>query len=112
MYGEDYIIVSQQKKLDYVDGQFYSPDDRNRKKPLNEKINQTFNTSSSFLYVLSGLHLVHLAGGLIILLFILINTYRGKYSEDNTIGVEVCSTYWHFLDGLWIYLFLFLLFIR
>lgn len=70
------------------------------------------NASGSFLYVLTGLHLAHLFGGLISLFVTFINSVRGKYSAENTLGLELCSIYWHFLDILWVYLFLFLYYIR
>lgn len=70
------------------------------------------NASGSFLYVLTGLHLAHLFGGLISLLVTLINSLRRKYNAENTLGLELCSIYWHFLDILWVYLFLFLYYIR
>jgi len=70
------------------------------------------NASGSFLYVLTGLHLAHLAGGLISLLVTLTNGLRRKYNAENTLGLELCSIYWHFLDILWVYLFLFLYYIR
>lgn len=68
--------------------------------------------SGSFLYLFSGLHLLHLAGGLIALIITTIKGAMGAYSSSNTHGVSLCSTYWHFLDGLWIYLFLFLTFFK
>ncbi|MGI8891990.1 MAG: cytochrome c oxidase subunit 3 [Bacteroidia bacterium] len=70
------------------------------------------NPSGSFLYVISGLHLAHVIGGFIFLLVAMIKTYRGKYSANNLTGLSLCSTYWHFLDALWVYLFIFLLIIR
>lgn len=70
------------------------------------------NASGSFLYVLTGLHLAHLFGGLISLFITLINSLKRKYSATNTLGLELCSIYWHFLDILWVYLFLFLYYIR
>lgn len=73
---------------------------------------QSANASGSFLYILSGMHLAHLGGGLIALLIVLVNSLKNKYSSENKLGLELCSTYWHFLDVLWIYLLLFLLFIR
>ncbi len=70
------------------------------------------NASGSFLYVLTGLHLAHLFSGLISLFVTLINSLKGKYNAQNTLGLELCSIYWHFLDILWVYLFLFLYYIR
>lgn len=69
---------------------------------------QTSLVSGSFIYMLSGLHLAHLAGGIIALLFILIRSFFGAYGANNVHGIRVVSIYWHFLDLLWIYLFVFL----
>ena len=70
------------------------------------------NASGSFLYLLTFLHLAHLFAGLISLLVTLKNSIQNKYNAQNTHGLELCSIYWHFLDILWVYLFLFLLYIR
>lgn len=70
------------------------------------------NAAGSFLYVLSGLHVVHVAGGIIAMLVTTIRGFMGLYSAENHTGIEVAAIYWHFLDILWIYLLLFLLFIR
>lgn len=79
---------------------------------VNEGVFFVGNPSGSFLYVLTGLHLAHLFGGLIYLGYILQRTSSGKVNQENPVGINLCAMYWHFLDGLWIYLFLFLLFIR
>ncbi len=68
--------------------------------------------SGSFLYVITVMHLLHVVGGLIALVVTLINTLRGKYTPENKLGLELCAIFWHFLDLLWVYLFLFLVFIR
>ena len=70
----------------------------------------TGNPSGSFLYVLTGLHLLHLAGGMIFLMFVTTRSIQGKYSSTDYLPVDLCTTFWHFLDGLWVYLFIFLLF--
>ncbi len=70
------------------------------------------NASGSYLYALSGLHLAHLLGGIIGLIVVLIKAVLKKYSSENIHGIQLCAIYWHFLDFLWIYLFLFLLLIR
>ena len=66
---------------------------------------------SSYLYLLTALHVVHLIGGLISLIVVLVKTIKEKYSIDNYLGVQISITYWHFLGGLWVYLFLFLRYI-
>ena len=70
------------------------------------------NVAGSFLYALTGLHVVHLLGGLIALSVVLWRAFMKKYNANSYEGISVCATYWHFLDGLWIYLYLFLIFIR
>lgn len=70
------------------------------------------NASSSYLYVLSALHLCHIVGGLIALTVVYFKSIRKKYSADNYLGIKLCAIYWHFLDGLWVYLFLFMFFMR
>ena len=63
---------------------------------------------SSFLYVLTGAHAVHVVGGLVALGFVMLQTLRNRYSASSHEPVTLCATYWHFMDGLWIYLFLLL----
>ena len=63
--------------------------------------------TTSFLYVLVLLHLAHVSAGLIVLSVVLINSYRNQYSPEQTLGVELAELFWHFLDFLWLYLFLF-----
>jgi cytochrome c oxidase subunit 3 len=70
------------------------------------------NASGSFLYALTGLHLLHLAGGILALIVVWIKTLGQKYNAENMLGIKLCAIFWHFLDALWIYLFLFLLFQR
>lgn len=111
-YGKDYVIMNQGQQLNYIDGNFYAATDLSLAEPLNEKINSKFNMSSGYLYVLTALHFVHVFVGIIVLLVVLTNALREKYSSENPVGMELCSIYWHFLDGLWVYLFFFLLFIR
>ncbi|MCZ2476116.1 cytochrome c oxidase subunit 3 [Aquirufa ecclesiirivi] len=68
------------------------------------------NPSGSFVYVLSGLHGLHLISGLIVLIVALVAAFRMKINAKALTQIKICSTYWHFLDALWIYLFLFLVF--
>jgi len=71
---------------------------------------KTSNPSGSFLYAISGAHLVHLAGGIFMLIYVCIKSFREVYHSKNLLGLQLCSVYWHFLDLLWIYLFLFMYF--
>jgi cytochrome c oxidase subunit 3 len=67
------------------------------------------NPAGSFLYVLTGMHAVHLISGLIFLIIVLISTFRYKVHSKSMSTLEMAATYWHFLGALWIYLFMFLL---
>jgi cytochrome c oxidase subunit 3 len=66
--------------------------------------------TTSYLYVLVLLHLAHLSAGIIVVLYVIYNTFNKKYLEGNTLGFELAVTFWHFLDILWLYLFLFVSF--
>ncbi|MCC9018433.1 MULTISPECIES: cytochrome c oxidase subunit 3 [Flavobacterium] len=68
--------------------------------------------TTTFLYVVTVTHLLHLAGGLISLLIIIYNHFKQKYNSTQTLGIELGAMYWHFLDLLWLYLFLFLYFFK
>ena len=70
------------------------------------------NITTTFLYVVTIVHLAHLAGGLISLLIIIYNHFKQKYNASQTLGIELGAMYWHFLDFLWLYLFLFLYFFK
>lgn len=68
--------------------------------------------SGSYLYIISALHLCHIIGGIIALSVVYVKSLRKKYSADNYLGIKLCAIYWHFLDALWVYLFLFMLIMR
>jgi cytochrome c oxidase subunit 3 len=70
------------------------------------------NITTTFLYVVTVVHLAHLFGGLVSLLIIIYNHFKQKYNASQTLGIELGAMYWHFLDFLWIYLFLFLYFFK
>ncbi|MBS1647269.1 MAG: cytochrome c oxidase subunit 3 [Bacteroidetes bacterium] len=68
--------------------------------------------SGSILYVITFMHFMHLVAGLIALLFTQIANLRKKYSPEKHLGLTLCGIFWHFLDILWLILFLFLWFFR
>ena len=70
------------------------------------------NIATTFLYVIATVHLAHLAGGIISLLIIIYNHFKQKYNSGQSLGIELGAIYWHFLDFLWICLFLFLYFFK
>ena len=70
------------------------------------------NPSGSFLYIITGLHGLHIVSAVVFLLIILNAVFKGKVHAGNMTKMEMCTTYWHFLGGLWLYLFIFLLLYR
>jgi cytochrome c oxidase subunit 3 len=68
--------------------------------------------SSSFLYVLTLVHLLHDFGGNITLLVTTIKGFKGKYTSKDKLGIELASWYWHYLTGVWMFLLIFLLYIQ
>lgn len=70
------------------------------------------NIATSFLYVITLTHLVHVFVAILVLIFIVFKQFSGGYTKENYLGIELGSLFWHFLDALWIYLFLLFYFIR
>jgi cytochrome c oxidase subunit 3 len=62
------------------------------------------NPSSSFFYLLTATHGVHLVGGVIALLYVDLQAVRLRLGPGKRTAVDVCALFWHFLDGLWVYL--------
>lgn len=63
--------------------------------------------SASFLYVISGTHLLHLLGGIIFLMVVLYKSFKFQVHKKNLLTLQMCQTYWHFVGILWVYLYLF-----
>lgn len=66
------------------------------------------NPAGSFLYVLTGVHGLHLISAVIFLIVVLYSAFQYKIHSKSLVQLEICATYWHFLGGLWLYLYLFL----
>ncbi len=64
-----------------------------------------------FLYIIAGLHALHVLGGIVALIVMAIKAFVGKTKTYSSVGIEVVSTYWHFVDVLWIYLVVFFMWI-
>ena len=68
--------------------------------------------AGQFLYVIAGLHALHVLGGLIVLTVMFLKAFSARIRSYNSVPVEIVGTYWHFVDILWIYLFIFFLWIQ
>ena len=65
------------------------------------------NSASSFLFVITGLHMLHVLGGVIALLVTFFKSFGVQEGQTNLVPTQIVATYWHFVDVLWIYLFIF-----
>lgn len=65
------------------------------------------NPSASFLGVITGVHMLHVIGGVIVLIIMFLKAFISRRKNYSSIPIEVTSTYWHFVDAIWIYLFIF-----
>lgn len=72
----------------------------------------TSNITMSYIYLIAVVHIAHVIVGLICLLVVIYNHFKQKYSKNNMLGFELALNFWHFVDILWVYLFLFLYFFK
>jgi cytochrome c oxidase subunit III len=68
------------------------------------------NSIGSMVYVLSLVHGLHIISALAALVFALIAVFKQEIHAKRLTQLEICTTYWHFLDILWVYLYFFLLY--
>ena len=110
-YGVDYTIQYAGEELEYKDRKlFHSTGPLSDEEMLDLELSR--NSASSYVYIISFMHLLHLLGGMVYLLVILTKALRNNYNSDNYLKIKGGAIYWHFLGGLWIYLFLFFIFIH
>ncbi|MFN2457167.1 MAG: heme-copper oxidase subunit III [Chitinophagaceae bacterium] len=67
--------------------------------------------AGQFFYIIAGLHALHVIGGMVALTVLCFKAFFGKTKSYNSVPVEVISIYWHFVDILWLYLFIFFIWI-
>lgn len=72
----------------------------------------TSNIKMSYVFLLAAVHIAHVVAGLITLLVVLVQQLRNKYTPENMLGMELGATFWHFLDFIWVYLILFMYFVK
>lgn len=65
--------------------------------------------AGQFLYIIFGLHGIHVLGGVIALIVMFARAFSSRSRNYNPVSIEIAGTYWHFVDLLWIYLFVFFL---
>ncbi|MGB5821258.1 MAG: cytochrome c oxidase subunit 3 [Saonia sp.] len=72
----------------------------------------TSNIKMSYVFLIAMVHIVHVVAGLVSLSVVLFNQWRHKYSSKELLGLELGATFWHFLDLLWVYLIVFMYFVK
>ncbi|MFK5972150.1 MAG: cytochrome c oxidase subunit 3 [Flavobacteriaceae bacterium] len=72
----------------------------------------TSNIKLAYVFLIAAVHIVHVVAGIISLLVVLYNQIKGSYSSQEMLGISLGATFWHFLDLLWVYLILFMLFVE
>jgi len=72
----------------------------------------TSNVTMSYIFLIASVHILHVVAGIICLLVVIYNHFKQKYNATHLLGFELAATFWHFVDVLWLYLFLFLYFFR
>jgi cytochrome c oxidase subunit 3 len=109
--GKDFHVYYKGKELEYKNRQLHwngailSP-------YLQVKAMESSDTASSYLYLITITHLIHVLVTMIFMLMAVIRSFTGRINSDNTIGLSMSAIFWHFLGLLWVYLLLFLLFIH
>ncbi len=109
--GKDFKIYYKGKELDYKDRSLYYQG-KKLEAPFQMKMEASYDTATSYLYILTFLHLLHILVTLIFVLRASIRSFSGKLAADNFLPARTLAIFWHFLGVLWIYLLLFLLFIH
>ena len=67
------------------------------------------NPSESFLYVISGMHLFHVILGIGFIVAVIVKAFKFRVHKKNLLSINMCTTFWHFLGLLWVYLYFFFL---
>ena len=109
--GKDFHVYFKGKELDYKNREWYKGnrrlDDYLQTKPL-----ESPDTASSYLFLITWLHLGHIIFTLFYMGKMTIYSVSGKFTDDFKLSLKLGSIFWHFLGALWIYLFVFLLYIH
>jgi len=109
--GKDFHIYFKGEEMEYKDRSLYW-----KGKPLDTrlqiKIQESADTSSSYLYLITFMHLAHIVITLLYMISVVIRSFTGRINSVNAIGLKGGAIFWHFLGILWLYLLLFLLYIH
>lgn len=109
--GKDFHIYYKGKEVTYKNRSLYWKG-RPLDMRLQIKIQESADTSSSYLYLITFMHLVHIIVALLYLISVVIRSFTGSINSTNDIALKGGAIFWHFLGILWLYLLLFLLYIH
>jgi cytochrome c oxidase subunit 3 len=101
---KNYLVITIILGLGFLLGQYFA-----WKQLVANGIYFAGNPAESFLYVISGFHAFHIIAGILLLLFALTGIFSKINQTKNIFRMEISTIFWHFIDILWIYLFVFLL---
>ncbi|WP_299115802.1 cytochrome c oxidase subunit 3 [uncultured Winogradskyella sp.] len=73
---------------------------------------ESSNITMTYIFLLAAVHIGHVIAGLICVIVVIYNHFKQKYNANNMLGLELAANFWHFVDLLWLVLFLFLYFFR
>ena len=111
--GKDFQIYFKGEELTYKNRMLYRKDGKN---PLPERLQrtaiETADSASSYLYIITFIHLLHIMVSLLYLLRLNLKAFKGVFDSGDYLKLKLGAIFWHFLGLLWLYLVLFLLFIH
>ena len=111
--GKDFQIYFKGEELTYKNRMLYR---KNGSKPLPETLQrtaiETADSASSYLYIITFIHLLHIIFSLFYLLRLNVKAFKGAFDSGDYLKLKLGAIFWHFLGVLWLYLVLFLLFIH
>jgi len=110
-FGKDFNIFYKGKELTYKDRTLHSGEQKLSPYLLNKAMDSADN-ASSFLYIITFLHLLHVIGTMLFMIRTVSYSFLGKYTQGDSIGLRATGIFWHFLTALWLFLFSFLIFIH
>lgn len=110
-YGKDFTIYYGGKKLEY-NNRTLLYNGVPLKPYMQLSAMESADSASSYLYLITFVHLLHVIIALLYLLKVAFAAFKGRFSSQNTLSLRLSSIFWHFLGLLWLYLLAFLIFIH
>ncbi|MBL7956380.1 MAG: cytochrome c oxidase subunit 3 [Flavobacteriales bacterium] len=111
-YGVDFSVSKDGQALVPAGGHWYMADDPGMQRPLDSEIAEQRDRTGPYFYILTVAHAAHVAFGLLSLVIMAIMALRGRYQPADHVGLWAGAVFWHFLGGLWVFLFLFLKYVH